>query len=437
MDLTKGSIPRIFIKYLIPSISSMIGLSLYILVDTIFIGRGIGVDGLTALNISLPVFTMFLCLGHLLNMGGSTVYAVLIGQKNYKQAQEVFTLSLISGIVIALLFTSISLYYLDELCWFLGSSEKVFQMVRDYSKILIVFSSAFIINSVLSGFIRNDHAPKLCMVAGLSGNFMNIVLDYLFIFVFHWGIVGAVYATVLSPVFSILILLSHFFSKNNQLKLVIPTAFIEKLYRIVKNGFPSLLDSIAPGIVIYFFNQTLLKLNGDSGVAAYSVIANISFIGNVMFIGTAQAMQPVSSQNYGAKQMIRVRNVYFLALVTALFFAIIKTGVILAFPEAIVKLFNTESTELIKIAGKGLMIYFSAMPFVAINVVSVVYLQSIEKSLPALMITLCRTIGLILIGLMILPRYFGMTGVWMIVPLAELSSTLLVVSYMKFKKALR
>ncbi|MBP7562766.1 MAG: MATE family efflux transporter, partial [Candidatus Cloacimonetes bacterium] len=111
--------------------------------------------------------------------------------------------------------------------------------------------------------------------------------------------------------------------------------------------------------------------------------------------------------------------------------------VILAFPAAIVKMFNSESTELIKIAGKGLMIYFSAMPFVAINVVSVVYLQSIEKSLPALMITLCRTIGFILIGLMVLPRYFGITGVWMIVPLAELTSTLIAVSYMKFKKALR
>jgi len=126
-----------------------------------------------------------------------------------------------------------------------------------------------------------------------------------------------------------------------------------------------------------------------------------------------------------------------LAVVTALIFGLMKTGLILSMPEAIVRLFNSESPELIKTAGKGLMIYFSAMPFVAVNVVTVVFLQSIEKSLPALLITLCRTIGLIMIGLMILPAWFGITGVWLIVPFAELFTMGIAVSYMKFRKVFK
>ena len=190
MDLTQGSVSRLFLKYLIPSVFVMIGLSLYIVIDAIFIGQGVGVDGLIALNISLPVFTMFLCLGNLLNMGGSTAFSISLGKKELRQAQELFSITFYSGIILGALFTFFSLLYIDELCYALGASESVFKLVKEYNVILIWFSTFFIINSVLMGFIRNDHAPKLAMVAGVVSNLLNIILDAIFIFVFHWGIVG-------------------------------------------------------------------------------------------------------------------------------------------------------------------------------------------------------------------------------------------------------
>ncbi|HOE90716.1 MAG TPA: MATE family efflux transporter [Candidatus Cloacimonadota bacterium] len=436
MNLIQGSVPRHFVKYLIPSIASMLGLSLYILVDTMFIGRGIGIDGLTALNISLPVFSAFLCLGHLLNMGGSTAYAVSIGRQDKRQAQEIFTLCLIMAIIFGFLFTSITIYFLDEICLFLGASESILGMVKDYTRVLILFSSVFIVNSVFFGFIRNDHSPRLCMVAGLTGNIINIILDYIFIFKFGWGMLGAVYATVISPICSILIMSTHFLKEDNNLKIVFPTMVMQKLTRVFKNGLPSMLDSIAPGVIVYFFNITLLKLSGNGGVAAYSVIANIAFVGNVLFMGTAQAMQPISSQNYGAEKHVRVKKAFKLAITTALIFGFLKSIVILSFPESIVKAFNSESLDFIKVASKGLMIYYSAMPFVALNIVSVIFLQSVEKSFSAIFISLSRTIVLILLGLAIFPRFFGVTGVWMIVPFAEVITMIIAISYIHYSRIL-
>ena len=300
MNLIQGSIQRHFIKYLIPSIASMLGLSLYILVDTMFIGRGIGIDGLTALNISLPVLVPFM-FRSFVKYGRINCICCFNRQTRKRKAQEIFTICVIMGIIFAVSFTVIGLVFIDEICIFLGATESVLEMVKGYSRVLIMFSSAFILNSVLFGFIRNDHSPRLCMVAGLTGNIINIVLDYIFIFIFNWGILGAVYATVVSPICSILIMLLHFTKKENNLRIVMPTAVYEKLIRIFKNGLPSMLDSIAPHNSL-LFNITLLKLSGNGGVAAYSVIANIAFVGNVLFMGSAQAMQPISSQNYGAEK---------------------------------------------------------------------------------------------------------------------------------------
>lgn len=431
MDLTQGSVSKLFIKYLIPSISSMVGLSLYILFDTIFIGQGVGVDGLTALNITLPIFSMFICLGVLLGMGGATAYSVTKGRQDHKEAREIFTVTLVLGAGAGLLFTLFNLIFIDELCRFLGASERIFPLAKEYSVILIWFSSAFIFSSILSNFVRNDHSPKIAMIAGLTGNFVNIILDAIFIFIFHWGMTGAVLATVISPLISVSILLYHFKTSHNTLRLCIPTQFIVKVKRILSNGFASFLDSMAPGIVIFAFNQVILRISGDLGVAAYSVIANVAFVGNVLYIGTAQAMQPISGQNFGAGNHDRVAKVFKLAIKTGVGLGILKMLAIWAFPMQIIRLFNGDNPALVDIAKQGLKIYFIAMPFMALNMIMVSFLQSIERSKIASIITIIRTIGLVLIGLFVLPSLWGLMGVWLIIPFAEFLTFLMIVFVLK------
>lgn len=403
----------------------MMALSLYILVDSIFIGQGVGVDGLTALNISLPIFSMFICLGIFLGMGGATAFSVSIGRDDLREAQEIFTITIIFAGILSTLFTVLSVVYIDELCRFLGASERLFDMVKGYSIILVAFAPAFIFNSVLSIFCRNDHAPKLSMIAGISGNIVNIILDYIFIFIFHWGMIGAIIATIINPVISVSILLFHFRNKNNRLRLVCPHNIREKIKRICKNGFPSFLDSIAPGIIVYSFNHVLLKLSGDLGVASYSIIANIAFVGNAFFIGTSEAIQPIIGQNYGADNHSRVKKVFKLGLVTALLIGLVKLSIIWIFPDQIIHLFNSDDSTLIATARLGLKLFFLALPFSAINVIMIGLFQAIEKARIATLLMFSRTVILIIAGLMFMPAFWGLQGVWMIVPMAEFVTSII------------
>lgn len=435
MDIIKDKPIKLFFKFLIPCISSMVGLSLYILFDTIFIGRGIGVKGLTALNISLPIFSMFISLGMLIGIGGATAFSINIGKKKIQEAQKIFTLSIILGLISGVAFTTVSLLNIDKLLMFLGASEDIFDMTKTYSIVLIAFSTAFIMLSILSNFIRNDNAPKLAMIAGLTGNFINIILDWIFIFIFHWGMFGAVLATVISPVISILIIIRHFKNKQSRIKLIIPISFKKTksefikifvdIFRILRNGLPGFLDGVAPGLVVLAFNKTLLNLIGNTGVAGYSIIANIAFVGIILFGGTAQAVQPLISQNFGAGNIKRIKTFFKYGLTTALFFGIVKLLIILFFPIQIIKIFNSEDLELISIAKDGLKIYFLSMPLMAINIISVAYFQAIESAKKAFIITLNRTVIFVLLLLYILPGFYSVRGVWLVVPVSELLCNLI------------
>ncbi len=435
MDILRDKPLKLFFKFLVPCISSMIGLSLYILIDTIFIGRGIGVKGLTALNISLPIFSMFISLGMLIGIGGATAFSINFGKKRKPEAHKIFTISLLLGLVFGALFTSISLFNIDRLLLFLGASDDVFEMTKSYSVILIAFSTAFIMLSILSNFVRNDNAPKLAMMAGLTGNFINIILDWVFIFVFNWGMVGAVLATVISPVVSIGIILFHFKSKKSNLKLVFPSSLrysnqaliklISGVFRILRNGLPGFLDGVAPGLVVFAFNKSLLVLVGDIGVAGYSIIANIAFVGIILFGGTAQAIQPLISQNFGAGNFKRIRLFFYYGLFTAIFFGVAKLIIIAIFPTEIIRIFNSEDAELINIAKIGLKIYFLSMPMMALNVISVAYFQAIENVKKAFIVTLNRTVIFVLIFLYVLPKFFSVYGVWLVVPVSELLCNLI------------
>ena len=440
MNIFTDSPFKLFLKFLIPSISAMLGLSLYILFDTIFIGQGVGVDGLTALNISLPIFSMFISLGMMIGIGGAAAFSVNIGKSELKKAQEIFTVSIYLAIIFSVLFVTICIIFIDKLLLFLGASKNVYVMVKSYSFILIVFSPAFIFLSVLSNFVRNDHAPKLAMIAGLSGNFANIILDWVFIFIFHWGMVGAALATVISPIVSIIIIIKHFKNPACRLRFVNPFYLLDKrlnisqfkrffdfyikpyleiCIRIIKNGLPGLLDGVAPGLVVLGFNKVLISIQGDIAVAGYSIIANIAFVGIVLFGGTAQAVQPLVSQNFGASKISRLKLFFQYSVYTGLIFAFVKISMIFLYSKEIIFIFNKDNSELFTLASNGIKIYFLAMPFMAFNVITVTFFQAIESSKIAFFLTINRTVIFVLVGLFVLPFYFAITGVWLVVPVAE------------------
>lgn len=235
-DLLDGNIKKTFLKYLIPSVGGMLGISLYILGDTMIVGRGLGSVGLAALNVSIPINNVFNGMGLLFGIGGATALSIDKGRKDEKGLNDIFSKSMIMAFIVGVILTLIRILFLDEFAHVLGASDATIVMVKDYLGVMMSFSIAFLLNVCLTVFVRNDGAPKLAMIAMLTGSILNVILDYVFVFKFKWGIGGAAFATGLAPIIGLIILSSHFIKKNNKIKFIIPKANWKIIRRIISNG---------------------------------------------------------------------------------------------------------------------------------------------------------------------------------------------------------
>lgn len=433
VDLLKSDVKEIFIKYLIPSIAGMMGLSLNILFDTIFIGQGVGSEGLAALNIAIPIFNIFSSIALLLGIGGATAVSVSMGKKEYDKVNKIFTTSMIINVSIGIFLTVIGIFFTEKICYLLGATPDVLDMVKSYLGVIVWFSWAFLMSNTLTVFVRNDKNPRLAMWSMLIGNFANIVFDFVFIFIFNWGMKGAAIATTMSPVITILLLSTHFIRGNNTLKFKLDKLKIDKniINRILKNGFPSFIMELSSGLIIFAFNMSISNIEGAIGVSAYSIIANISLVCVAIFNGIAQAIQPIISINYGAKKYERVQEALKLAIKTSVIFGAIFYVAGVLFPEKIVLLFNSGDAKLMEMTCGGIKLYFIAFLFMGANIARVSYFQSIENSKASTLVSLCRGVIFVLISLLILPMILGINGVWITIPIVEVASMIIACVCMK------
>lgn len=433
VDLLKSDVKEIFIKYLIPSIAGMMGLSLNILFDTIFIGQGVGSEGLAALNIAIPIFNIFSSIALLLGIGGATAVSVSMGKKEYDKVNKIFTTSMIINVSIGIFLTVIGIFFTEKICYLLGATPDVLNMVKSYLGVIVWFSWAFLMSNTLTVFVRNDKNPRLAMWSMLIGNFANIVFDFVFIFIFNWGMKGAAIATTMSPVITIILLSTHFIRGNNTLKFKLDKLKIDKniINRILKNGFPSFIMELSSGLIIFAFNMSISNIEGAIGVSAYSIIANISLVCVAIFNGIAQAIQPIISINYGAKKYERVHEALKLAIKTSVIFGAIFYASGVLFPEKIVLLFNSGDAKLMEMTCGGIKLYFIAFLFMGANIARVSYFQSIENSKASTLVSLCRGVIFVLISLLILPMILGINGVWITIPIVEVASIIIACVCMK------
>lgn len=438
-NLLEGDIKKVFLSYLIPSVGGMLGVSLYVLGDTLLVGRGLGSSGLAALNISIPIMNIFSGIGFLFGVGGATIVSILKGKGKHEDINEVFTLSFFISLILGVLITIMGLIYLEDLAGFMGAkSGKILKMSTDYLRVLIMGSIFFIINSCMIIFIRNDNAPKLVMIAMLTSSISNVILDYIFIFIFKWGMMGAGIATVISPIMSLGILSSHFIKKENTIKFSKIKLEFTMLKRIILNGIPSFIIESMLGIVIFIFNIAILKIKGNIGVSAYSIVANLSLFCAAVFNGIGQAIQPIISINYGAKKYERVRKTIKLGIYSSLGIGMFFFLIGLVFPKTLTNIFiNEVNPELIALSITGIRLYFISFIFMGLNTVLVSYLQAMEYSKASISISIARGLVFVIIAILILPMFWGINGVWLTIPLAEITTLLfMILFYPKCKKAL-
>lgn len=434
LNLLEHNIRSIFFHYLLPSIGGMVGLSLYIFFDTMFVGQGVGSDGLAALSIAIPMYNIYNAIGLLLGVGGATVLSIYHGEENYDKANEAFTISFIIAIVLGIVFTIVQVVYIDELCYFLGGKGTLFPLVKEYLEVMAKFTWAFILSGTMVAMVRNDKNPKLAMWAMLSGCISNIFLDWLFIIGFNMGMTGAIVATVISPIITLTILSFHFIRKMNTIKLVRFKKDITLITRILKNGIASFILEISGAIVIFAFNKAVFNLIGDIGLSAYSIIANINLICAAVFTGVAQAIQPIISVNFGAKKTERINKALIYALITSISLGIVFYIVGLVLPTPIVLIFNSDNQELMNITVTGIRIYFTAFLFMGVNITLVSYFQSMEKSKISIFSSLSRGVIFILVGLFILPKIFSVNGIWLTATFAEIITLIINLGYVLVKR---
>lgn len=411
-----------FSKYVSFNIFGQIAYSCYTLADTFFVSADIGTKGLTALNLAFPVFCMISGTGLMIGIGGSSRFSILRSQNEKTQADQVFTSSLIFVLFFAFIFLLLGLFASQPLTRILGANNRVFDTTNLYLKVLLLFAPAFLLNHLLQCFIRNDGNPTLSMVSMITGSFSNILLDYVFIFPFHMGIFGAAFATGLSPVISILVLLPHFIKKRNSFHFVVPNLVHLKrnMVKTLTNGIPPFLTESASGIVMFLFNYIILKISGNVGVAAFSIISVISLVVISLYTGLSQGMQPLISQNHGSGKEENVRTLFRYSTITALLLSAVIYGMIYFNAPQFVTIFNSEQDSLLAgYAIPGLRLYFTACPFIGLNIVFSTYFISRNYPLPAQIISILRSF-LVLVPMASLLSYcFGLTGVWLAYPVTE------------------
>lgn len=420
-----------FIKYSSLNIFGMLGLSLYILADTFFIAKGLGPNGLTALNLAIPIYSIIHGMGLLIGMGGAIKYSIIKSQN--KEGNTVFTNAIFLTIVFAAMFFIMGLFGTDIITKAMGADENVFQMSKTYIQVILLFAPMFVLNNVMLCFVRNDGAPKLATIAMLTGSISNIILDYIFIFPLNMGIFGAVLATGLAPVISLGIMSFYFINKKNKFKLIKCKLSKYLISQIFLRGLPSLITEVSAGIVMIIFNFIILKIEGNIGVAAYGVVANLSLVVLSIYTGIAQGIQPLVSGYYGGKKNKELKLIMKYALITMFIISFIIYTSIYQGAGFIASAFNSENNPMLQgIAVKGLKIYFIAAPFVGFNIITSTYFSSTAYTSLAHVISILRGLVLIIPIAFILGKLGGMTGVWVVFPMVEI--IVCVISVMTLRK---
>ena len=415
---------KTFAKYVSLNILGMLGMSCYILADTIFVARGIGTDGLTALNLALPIFSVIYGIGQMLAMGSATKYSILRAMGDERKANRFFTQAFWTTIFIGLFFLLAGVFFSSQICEFLGSSGEIINYTNKYLKTILAFTPMFSLNHLFIAFVRNDGNPRLAMHATLWGSILNIVFDYIFIFPMKLGMFGAALATGMAPIIGIVIASFHMICKKNQYHFVKESYELGIFLETVKLGFSSFINEMSSGIVIFVFNR-IIFIAGTIGVAAYGVIANIALVFTSLFTGLGQGIQPLISHYYGKRDFEKSKKTFHYAIATALVLSVVSYVLTVIFKVPLVAVFNDEhNQEMASIAQMGVVLYFIGLIPCGLNVVTAFYLNSCEEAVKGLTISMLRGFVLIVLFAVVLAFLFGMTGVWLSFSCAELATAL-------------
>lgn len=418
-------IGKLLMQYAIPAIIAMTASSLYNMVDSIFIGHGVGSLAIAGLAITFPLMNLAAAFGSLVGVGASTLVAIKLGQKDKESATHVLGNVVLLNAIIGLIFMTVALVFLNPILLFFGASPDTLPYAREYMEVILAGNLITHIYMGLNEVLRASGYPQKAMIATLMAVIVNCVLDALFIFVFEWGIRGAALATIAAQAISLGWELYHFSSKKSFLH------FQRGIFGLKRHivggmlaiGLSPFLMNLCACFVVILINKSLKAHGGDLAIGAYGIVNRVVFLFIMIVMGFNQGMQPIAGYNFGARQFDRLIQVLKYTIFCGVTVTTIGFLSGQLFPRSIVYLFTTDA-ELIRIAVEGLRIVLIFFPVVGFQMVTSSFFQSIGMAKKAIFLSLTRQLLFLIPSLLILPNFFGTDGVWMSMPVADAIATI-------------
>jgi len=426
VGLGTENIGKLLIQFSVPAIIAMTASSLYNITDSIFIGHGVGPLALGGLAITFPLMNLAAAFGSLVGVGASTLLSIRMGQRDYETANtilgNVFVLNLIMGIS----FSVIMLFFLEPILIFFGARNEIFEYAKEFMTIILSGNVVTHMYLGLNALLRASGSPKKAMMATIFSVMINLVLNPVFIFGFKWGIRGSASATVISQIIVLIWQIRLFSDKNYFIHLK------KGIYKLKKKivvdslsiGLAPFLMNAAATLIVILINQQLLKHGEDLTVSAYGIMNRIAILFTMVVFGLNQGMQPIAGYNYGAKLYPRVITVLKKTLLFATIVMTVGFIIVELFPRQVASIF-TDENRLIDIAVPGLRWIFAFFPLIGLTMVSSTFFQSIGKPNKAIILSMVRQVFLLIPFLLILPNYWGVTGVWISISISDFLSVIL------------
>jgi putative MATE family efflux protein len=419
-------VSKLLVQFSVPAIVGMMANALYNIVDRIFIGNkaDLGALGIAGITVSFPIMIILLAFGVLFGIGGSTLFAIKLGQKKEEEAEKAmgnaFTLLLIAG----LSFSVLGQIFLTQILTLFGASPDVLPYAKEYMRIIFMGSTFQMMSMGMNNFIRADGNPKIAMMSMFLGAGINIILDPIFIFVFDMGMSGAALATIISQLCASIWVVGYFLGKRSRSKLKRANLRLKKalVFTIISLGVPPFALQLANSLLNIILNKSLIAYGGDLGISAMGIVNSLQTLLIMPVIGINQGVLPIISFNFGARQFDRVKEAAKLGILAASALVMIAYLATRFFPTQLVGMFNREP-ELLKLGNFALKRWFMLTPLIGFQIIGANFFQAIGRPRSAMFLTLSRQVIFLIPAILTFPLMWGLEGILFAAPFADLIST--------------
>ncbi len=427
-QLGEENVKKLLLKFSIPAIMGMLVNALYNVIDRVYIGhiKDVGSMAITGVGLTFPIMAILMAFSMLIGVGASSLISIRLGQQRKKEAEKILGNAFTLLCIVMIFVTVIGLIFVDPLLKMFGTSSNTFYYAKEYIVIILIGSITNALGFGLNNSIRAEGNPKIAMVTMLLGAVLNLILDPIFIFGFNMGVKGAAIATVISQTGNTIWVLKYFTSGNSTLRLKKENFKVEKqiFLDIISIGMAPFAVQVAASAVNIISNNALKTTGGDIAIGVMTIINSISLIFLMPVFGINQGAQPIIGYNYGAKQYKRVKDTLRTAILAATVLVIVAFSLVQIFPQYVIKIFNNDP-QLMEVGISGVRIVLGMLPVIGFQIVSSNYFQAIGRAKISVLLSLSRQVIILIPLLLVLPKHFGLTGVWYCSPVSDILSSII------------